>query len=84
LSVQLSVAHVLPVQTLEAQSFASVQALPEGQGTQVPPQSTSVSAAFFVLSVQVACGGDTVPGHPASAKNDKRKMRFMKPPTAPF
>jgi hypothetical protein len=54
LSVQVAAWQMPPVQTPEAQSPATVQALPSLQEAgQEPPQSVSVSVPFLTVSVQV-------------------------------
>jgi hypothetical protein len=52
-SAQVAAWQMPAVQTVSAQSAAMLQPLPVRQGAQIPPQSTSVSVPFAIVSVQV-------------------------------
>lgn len=49
-SMHVAALHAPPVQTRLAQSLAATQTFPVTHGEHEPPQSTSVSLPFFVLS----------------------------------
>src|SRR5690348_10465798 len=62
----MGAAHMLAVHFPPAQSVGFKHVLPSAHFPHVPPpQSTSVSAPFFILSLQVAAAVQTLPAHVA-------------------
>ena len=56
-ALALQLAQTEAVQNAVSQSSPLVQRCPERQRGQLPPQSTSLSLPFLMLSLQVAAGG---------------------------